>query len=103
MKDPVTLSPCKVCGGEKFSHHDVLWSDLIAQWGLSSRDGRCITKREFTKNIARYQLEFGLWHLAFGKLKTANRSLLQAWLKHPVNLKTLAYVPAGLLGWRPKW
>jgi hypothetical protein len=47
-------------------------------------------------------MEFGLWHLAAGNLKTANHSLLKAWLKHPVNLKTLAYVPAGLLGWRPK-
>jgi len=27
-----------VCGGSTFSHHDVLWGDLIAQWGLSSRE-----------------------------------------------------------------
>jgi glycosyltransferase involved in cell wall biosynthesis len=80
-----------------------LLCDAAVKWGLSSQDGRSITKREFTQNIARYQLEFGLWHLASGNVKTANHSLLQAWLKHPVNLKTLAYVPAGLLGWRPKW
>ena len=79
-----------------------LLRDAAAKWGLCSRDGRCITKPQFTQNIARYQMEFGLWHLAAGNLKTANHSLLKAWLKHPVNLKTLAYVPAGLLGWRPK-
>ncbi|SEP36380.1 Glycosyl transferase family 2 [Nitrosovibrio sp. Nv6] len=81
---------------------ELLWS-AATKWGLCSRDGRCITKRKFVQNIACYQMEFGLRHLASGNLKIANHSLVKAWLKHPVKLKTLAYIPAGLLGWRPKW
>jgi glycosyltransferase involved in cell wall biosynthesis len=80
-----------------------LLCNAAVKWGLCSRDGRCITEREFAQNIARYQMEFGLRHLASGNVKIANRFLLKAWLKHPFNLKILAYVPAGLLGWRPKW
>lgn len=35
MKPPVTLSPCRVCGGSRFVHHDVLWGDLVREWELS--------------------------------------------------------------------
>lgn len=80
-----------------------LLSAAVAKWGLCSRDGRCITKRQFRRNIARCQLGFGLRHLTSGNLKMASHSLLKSWLKHPIKLKTLAYIPAGLLGWRPKW
>jgi hypothetical protein len=77
--------------------------DAVAKWGLCSPDGRCLTKRQFTQNIARYHMEFGLKHLASGSLKIANYSFLKAWMKDPLQLKSLACIPAGLLGWRPKW
>jgi glycosyltransferase involved in cell wall biosynthesis len=80
-----------------------LLCNTAEKWGLCSRDARCLTKRQFTQNIARYHMEFGLRHLASGNLKMANHFLMKAWLKHPIKLKTLAYIPAGLLGWRPKW
>ena len=80
-----------------------LISKAAARWGLCSRDGRCITKRQFKQNIARYHTEFGLNNLASGNLKTANRSFLKSWLLSPIGLKNLAYIPAALLGWRPKW
>jgi SAM-dependent methyltransferase len=31
-------SPCRICGGDAFSHHDVLWGELVDQWGLSGRE-----------------------------------------------------------------
>jgi SAM-dependent methyltransferase len=41
-------SPCKVCGGSAFSHHDVLWDDLIAQWGLAPREAEYINVQQGT-------------------------------------------------------
>jgi len=87
----------------EIDYRTVLLRDAAARWGLCSRDGRCISRQQFMQNIARYQMEFGLKHLASNNLRYAMRSLWKAWLNHPANLKTLAYVPAGLLGWRPKW
>lgn len=80
-----------------------LLSNAVRKWGLCSRDGRCITKRQFRQNIARYHMAFGFKHLASGNLNLANRSFLKSWLTSPVKLKSLVYIPAGLLGWRPKW
>src|SRR5687768_6086630 len=80
-----------------------LLCDAAAKWGLCSRDGRCLTKRRFTQNIARYHTEFGLKHLASGSLKVANHSFLKAWMKDPMQVKSLACIAAGLLGWKPKW
>ncbi len=48
MKEPMTQSPCKVCGGNTFTHHDVLWSDLIAQWGLSCSEAQYINLQQGT-------------------------------------------------------
>lgn len=80
-----------------------LLSKAAKKWGLCSRDGRCITKRQFRENIARYHMEFGLNNLASGRLKIASHSFLKSWMKSPIRLKSLAYIPAALLGWRPKW
>ncbi|HEX8873655.1 MAG TPA: glycosyltransferase [Nitrosospira sp.] len=80
-----------------------LLTRAAAKWGLCSRDGRCISRRQFSQTISRYHKDFGMGHLALGNLRIANRSFLKSWLKSPVKLNTLAYIPAGLLGWRPKW
>lgn len=49
IKEPMTPSPCRVCGGSDFSHHDVLWSNLIAQWGLSDREAHYINIQQGTR------------------------------------------------------
>lgn len=48
MKKRMTPSPCRVCGGEAFTHHDVLWEELIAQWGLSGREAEYINIQQGT-------------------------------------------------------
>lgn len=48
MKEPMTPLPCKVCGGGAFTHHDVLWEELIAQWGLSGREAEYINIQQGT-------------------------------------------------------
>jgi glycosyltransferase involved in cell wall biosynthesis len=80
-----------------------LLSRVVARWGLCSPDGRCITKRQFREAISRYHMEFGIRHLLAGNMRIANHSFLKSWLISPARLKRLAYIPAGLLGWRPKW
>ena len=107
LKKPLTLYRQHPQQGNRMArsidYRTELISKAAAKWGLCSRDGRCITKRQFRQNIARYHMEFGLNNLASGNLKVANRSFLKSWLKSPVKLKSLAYIPAALLGWRPKW
>ena len=74
------------------------------EWGLCSKDGRCITERQFKRQLAEYQALFGLHHLYMdGDLKTAISSLLKAWLSSPFKLKYLAYLIAACAGWKPKW
>ena len=80
-----------------------LLARAVAKWGLCSPDGRCITRRQFSEAISRYHMEFGLRHLMAGNLRIANHSFLKSWLISPIRLKRLAYIPAGLLGWRPRW
>jgi glycosyltransferase involved in cell wall biosynthesis len=80
-----------------------LLTRAVEKWGLCSPDGRCITKQEFRQTISRYHRDFGIRHLLSGNLRIANRSFIKSWLTSPVSLKSLAYIPAGLLGWRPKW
>ena len=73
------------------------------KWGRCSHDGRCVTRIQFLNQIAIYHADFALGHLKCGKRHIAIRSFIKAWLTYPLNLKYLAYVPAALLGWRPKW
>jgi SAM-dependent methyltransferase len=37
-----------VCGENHFTHHDVLWSDLIAQWNLSDSEANYINVQQGT-------------------------------------------------------
>lgn len=73
------------------------------EWGLCSRDGRCITMRRFRTQLASYHAAYGLHHLQAGNFKTATRSLLKAWKNNPLQPKYLAYIAAGFAGWKPKW
>jgi SAM-dependent methyltransferase len=44
----MTQLPCKVCGGNHFTHHDVLWPDLVTQWGLSPCEAQYINVQQGT-------------------------------------------------------
>lgn len=48
MKPQARLLPCSVCSGQEFSHHDVLWAELISAWELSSEETRCINIQQGT-------------------------------------------------------
>lgn len=48
MKELMTQLPCKVCGGSHFTHHDVLWADLVTQWSLSEREAQYINVQQGT-------------------------------------------------------
>ncbi|SEK28255.1 glycosyltransferase family 2 protein [Nitrosovibrio tenuis] len=107
VKKPLTLYRQHPRQGNLIPRNTDYRTELLVRsatkWGLCSRDGRCISKREFRQTIARYHKDFGIRHLASGNLKIANRSFLKSWLKSPFGLKSLLYIPAGLFGWRPKW
>lgn len=48
MREPMTQLPCRVCGGRHFIHHDVLWPDLVTQWGLSVWETQYINVQQGT-------------------------------------------------------
>jgi SAM-dependent methyltransferase len=48
MKEQQALSPCRVCGGREFTHHDVLWSELICEWQLSDDEVQYINTQQGT-------------------------------------------------------
>jgi len=80
-----------------------LLSRTAKKWGMCSRDGRCLTRRQFHQQLARYYMSFALGHLQYGKRQIAIRSFIKAWFAYPLNLKSLAYIPAALFGWKPKY
>ena len=48
MREPMTQLRCKVCGGRQFIHHDVLWPELVTQWGLSEDEVQYINVQQGT-------------------------------------------------------
>lgn len=73
-----------------------------AQFGLASRDGRAITRREFERKIARYHADFARGELGAGRLASALSSYAKAWRCNPWFWKHSAYLVAALAGWRPR-
>jgi glycosyltransferase involved in cell wall biosynthesis len=84
-------------------YRTVLLTQAARKWGLCSPDGQCVTRRQFYTQLAAYHACFALSHLQGGKLTIALKSFMKAWWSCPFRLKYLAYIPAALLGWRPKW
>ena len=70
-------------------------------WGLCSRDGRCVTPRQFRQQIAKYHAAYALHHLRAGNKSVAFNSLRKAWLADPVGFRYPVYILAGVLGWQP--
>jgi glycosyltransferase involved in cell wall biosynthesis len=79
-----------------------LLETFAARHGLASRDGRAITPGEFSRNIARYHMQFGLHHLEHGNRLIALDAFWRAWRRHPARLKYGALIAATLAGWRPR-
>jgi hypothetical protein len=80
-----------------------LLTGAVKEWGLCSRDGRCVTRRQFLTQLAAYHASFAFGHLQVNNLRMAISSFWKGWTSSPSNLKYLAYIGAVLLGWKPKW
>lgn len=87
----------------KIDYRTRLLVKAVKKWGLCSRDGRCVTHRQFSAQLAIYHVCFALDHLRVGHVLIAIASFIKAWQADPLQLKYLAYIPLALLGWRPKW
>ncbi|MDD2720463.1 MAG: glycosyltransferase [Gallionella sp.] len=86
-----------------FDYRTDLLERTAQKWGLCSRDGRCVTRKQFRNQLATYHISFALGHLQSGKRSIAIHSFFKAWLVCPLKLKALAYIPAALLGWKPNY
>lgn len=107
LRRPSTLYRQHVSQGSRvireLDYRTLLLERTAEKWGLCSRDGRCISRRQFQVQLSEYHASFALDHLQAGNRDIAMRSFLKAWRANPLKLKYLAYIPAGLLGWKPKW
>jgi glycosyltransferase involved in cell wall biosynthesis len=75
------------------------------KWGLASRDGRCLTPRQFRRQLAVYSASFGLGHLGPGpgaSPRIAARAFLKALAIDPSYWRSLAYLALMPLGWKPR-
>ena len=76
-------SPCKVCGGEAFAHHDVLWRELIDQWSLSASEAEYINVQQGT-SCTRCGSNVRSIALADALLRwTRTTTTLQKWVETP--------------------
>lgn len=80
-----------------------LLKQAVQTWGLCSRDGRCVSRHAFNKQLAAYHASFALGHLRAGNRKLALVAFIQSWSSYPRNIKALAYFAATLVGWKPAW
>lgn len=83
-------------------YRTLLLENACQRWGLASRDGRRIESNVFHRRLAQYHLQFALHHLQHNSTAVARHALLQAWRRHPTQLKLPALICASLLGWRPR-
>lgn len=80
-----------------------LLAENVREYGLSSRDGRELDRRQFRHRLGRYHAEYGFSQLQGGHRGAAARAMIAAWRCHPTRLRYLAYLAAGTLGWKPQW
>ncbi len=83
-----------------------LLGNASKEWGLCSRDGRCIKPSLFRRQLAVYSAEFGLGHLKGGagaSRQIAAKAFLKAWIIDLSYWRSLAYLAAMIVGWKPKW
>jgi GT2 family glycosyltransferase len=83
-----------------------LLEKAVAQWGLASPDGRCITPGQFRRQLAIYSGDFGLGHLSAqtgANRSLAARAFLKAWSTDRCYWRSLAYLLVMQLGWKPRY
>ncbi len=83
-----------------------LLEEAEGKWGLMSRDGRSITRRQFSRQLSKYSVSFGLEHLKDvegASRLVAARAFVKAWAIDPSQWNSLIYLLAMVVGWKPKW
>lgn len=83
-------------------YRSLLVEKAVAQWGLSSRDGRSVTRSQFNRQLADFHLAFALSHARNPRAdsrRIALDSLRKARAVAPGNWRTWAYSLAMNLGW----
>ncbi len=107
LRQPTTLYRQHPLQGNRvvrdIDYRTVLLEKAFNQWGLTGPDGQSADRKKFMRQLAKYHADFGLHHLQAGHVKKASESFVKAWKRNPIQPKYLAYIAAGLLGWRPKW
>ncbi len=86
-------------------YRTVLLTGAKKKWGLCSPDGRCLSNWQFRRQLARYHAAFALHHLQYARCSVpcVIAPLLKAWFLFPIKIKYLAYIIAGLIGWKPRY
>lgn len=77
-----------------------LLSEASRRWGLSSKDGRCISRSDFKEQMYKYHCSYGFSRLSSNQRLKAMESFISAWQYKPGNLKAFAYILLGLAGWK---
>jgi hypothetical protein len=75
----------------------------VAQWGLAGPDGKALSRSRFAAQLASYHQSYGFDRLKGGQRLLACQSFLKAFAVAPTRPKSLAYLAASLVGWRPRW
>lgn len=83
-------------------YRTVLLAKTVKEWGLCSRDGRCLQRKQFDVQLGIYHASYAFGHLQAGSREIAIMSLVKAWKCNPFNIKYIAYIGAAMLGWVPK-
>ena len=84
-------------------YRTLLLEQAIAKWGFASPDGSAAVKHRVWRQMGYYHASFGFERLRAGRVVQACRSFWRGWRCDPIRVKYLGYIPASVLGWRPKW
>lgn len=87
-------------------YRTLLLEAVAERWGLCSQDGRCVSAQCFKRQLAEYSADFGLCHLRGGPGTNrwlAARAFVKAWSIDYTHWRSLAYLAASVVGWKPKW
>ncbi len=104
LRRPTTLYRMHASQGSGY-HRPVdyrtrLLERTAAEHGLSSRDGRTITRQQFNHQLARYHADFARGELHAGRRRSALAGYSRAWRLHPLRWKYPVYLAAVLGGWQ---
>jgi glycosyltransferase involved in cell wall biosynthesis len=78
-------------------YRTTILTQAAQRWGLCSRDGRCISQREFLNQLSKYHAIFARTHEERGRLPIAIRSYFNAWLCSKANILYLLNIPLAII------